>query len=141
MAAGQLADPAGFVDIMATYRIGGRAPAVVVSAALILGELLGGVGLLAGGPTRRRPAAVVALAVALVWSALGAQAFIRQLPLDNCGCFGVYLGQPLRWWVLVQDVEFVALALWVRKKAGLTAGRRSKREPVVRLRRAGGRGR
>lgn len=34
---------------------------------------------------------------------LGAQAFARGLAVDNCGCFGVYLGQPLRWWVPLQD--------------------------------------
>lgn len=47
---------------------------------------------------------------------LGIQAFARGLALDNCGCFGVYAAQPLRWWVLVEDVEVVALAVWVVRR-------------------------
>jgi hypothetical protein len=56
------------------------------------------------------------VAVAVVWSLLAAQAFARGLAVGNCGCFGVRLGQPLRWWVLVEDAEFVALAVWVRRQ-------------------------
>ena len=58
----------------------------------------------------------VAVAVAVGWTILGTQAFVRGLAVDNCGCFGVHLAQPLRWWVLLEDAEFVALAWWVRRK-------------------------
>lgn len=48
-------------------------------------------------------------------------------PLENCGCFGVHLGQPLRWRVLAQDASFVASAVlarrWTRGPAGGAAGR------------------
>ncbi len=120
MAAGQLADPTGFVDILESYRVGGRPGAVVAMVLLIAGEAVGGAGLLFGRSSRRRAAATVALGVALAWTALATQAFLRHLSVDNCGCFGVYLGQSLRWWVLIEDIEFVALALWVRSKARAT---------------------
>ncbi len=114
MAAGQLADPAGFADIIETYRLGGRAPAVAAVVVLIAGELAGGVGLLSRAADRRPAAATAAVAVAVAWTLLAIQAFVRHLAVDNCGCFGVYAGQTLRWWVLVEDAEFMALTLWVR---------------------------
>lgn len=123
MAAGQLSDVRGFVDIVANYRVGGSTFAGVLAAALVVGEVVGGVGLLAGDHARRRRAACLVVAVAVVWSLLAAQALARGLAVDNCGCFGVHLGQPLRWWVLVEDAELVAVALWVR-------GQMTRRLPV-----------
>jgi hypothetical protein len=63
----------------------------------------------------RRGGSGLALAVAIVWSAFALQAFARGVALDNCGCFGVHFGQSLRWWVLLEDAEFVALSAWVRR--------------------------
>ncbi len=114
MAATQASDPSGFVDVLVTYDVGGRA------VALVAGEAVGGLGLLSTQIGRRRRGADVALAVALLWSALGVQAFARGLALESCGCFGVHLAQPLRWWVLLQDAEFVALAVLSRRRARRT---------------------
>lgn len=106
--------PAGFVDIIASYRLGGTPVAVLIASGLIGGELAAGVGL-SSDAARRRRAAAIALGVTVAWTAVGVQAFVRGLALENCGCFGVYAAQPLRWWVLVEDVEFVGLAVWVRR--------------------------
>lgn len=118
MAAGQLAHPAGFVEVIESYQVGGAPFAVVIAAGLITSEVAAAVGLLALERAHRRKAAAGAVGVALAWSALGVQAFARGLALDNCGCFGVYAAQPLRWWVLVEDLELVLLAVWVRRRAG-----------------------
>ncbi|MGI8937369.1 MAG: MauE/DoxX family redox-associated membrane protein [Iamia sp.] len=120
MAATQASDPSGFVDVLVTYDVGGRAVAWALAAALVAGEAVGGLGLLSTQIGRRRRGADVALAVALLWSALGVQAFARGLALESCGCFGVHLAQPLRWWVLLQDAEFVALAVLSRRRARRT---------------------
>lgn len=117
MAAGQLSNPAAFVDIVASYELGGTAVAATLATALIAGELAAAIGLVSGEPTRRHRAASLALAVAVTWSVLAVQAFARGLALDNCGCFGVHLAQSLRWWILIEDLEFVALAWWVRTRA------------------------
>lgn len=69
----------------------------------------------------RRSGSLLALAVAMIWSALAVQAFARGLAVENCGCFGVHLGQSLRWWVLLEDAEFVALAAWCAEPSA-TAG-------------------
>jgi hypothetical protein len=109
MAAGQASDPGGFSRILDAYRVFPGPLATVAAFALVALETMAGVALL----WRRRCGAALALAVAMAWTVLVAQAFARALPLANCGCFGVHLGQPLRWWVLVEDAEFIALAAWV----------------------------
>jgi hypothetical protein len=116
MAAGQLSDLPGFVDIVASYGLGSTAVAGLAAAPLIAGEFAAAAGLVARDQTRRHRAASVAVAVALAWVVLGLQAFARGLALDNCGCVGVRAGQPLRWRVLIEDLEFLALAWWVRAR-------------------------
>lgn len=36
---------------------------------------------------------------------------IRGVPLENCGCFGVFLARPLRWTSPLEDLALVALSL------------------------------
>ena len=121
MATGQLSNVTGFIDIVASYGLGGTTLAGLAATALIAGELTAAVGLVSRNETRRYRAASVAVAVALAWGVLGTQAFARGIALNNCGCFGVHAGQPLRWWALIEDVEFLALAWWVRATAARTA--------------------
>lgn len=115
MAVGQISDVAGFVEVLETYRAGSGLVAAVGAGVLIAGELLAGVGLLRPGSHSRIRTSWLAIGVTGAWSLLGAQAFARGLALENCGCFGVHLAQPLRWWILVEDIEFVALAWWVHR--------------------------
>lgn len=113
MAAGQLADLPRFADVLRDYDIGPAPLTWVVAIGLVVGEATGGALLLGGSNSARASGAVTALAVAIVWSALALSAFARGEAVQNCGCFGVYLAQPLRWWTLLEDVEFVALSAWV----------------------------
>jgi len=113
MATGQLVDFPGFVDALRGYDVGGSVPTWIVAVALVAGEAIGGIFLLRGDASARRSGAVVALAVTIAWSALALTAFARGAAIENCGCFGVYLAQPLRWWVLLEDAEFVALGACV----------------------------
>ena len=129
MAAGQLSDLTGFVDVLETYELGDRTTAWLLTIPLVLAEAVGGVGLFIRRGSLRRVAPTVAVAVAVAWTVLGTQAFARGLALENCGCFGVHLAQPLRWWILVEDAEFIALAWWVRRK-NLSGGRRGTAVPT-----------
>lgn len=110
MAAGQAVSFPTFVDALETYEFAPDALVPAVAVALVGAEALAGFGL-----WRRHTTAAAALAVAvtIVWSILAVQAFARGLVVPNCGCFGRYLRQELRWWVLVEDAEFFLLALWV----------------------------
>ncbi len=121
MAAGQLSDLSAFRAILATYEFGSP---VLLSVLLLAGELLAGAALLLA--PRRRPivAAAVFTGTSVLWSVLAAQAFARGLVVPNCGCFGVYLAQPLRWWVLLQDALLLLYS-------GLLLNR-ARRTPILR---------
>ncbi len=119
MAAFQLADLPGFVGVLETFQLGG---AWVLAVALLAGELVSGGWLLVAPGRRPLVPAVVFAATSVMWSALAAQAFARGLVLANCGCFGVYLAQPLRWWVLVQDAALLGYAALLLR-AAVRAGR------------------
>lgn len=114
MAAGQLADIGGFAEILRDYDVFGAA-AGAVGVAIPLTELAAGAALL----TSRRTGGRLGLAVAVFWTALGTQAFARGLVIENCGCFGVYFAQELRWWVLLQDAYFFVLAWYAAVASGL----------------------
>ena len=117
MAVGQGSDPSGFGDILATYEVSDWLRWLAVP--IIVVEATSGLGLLvsqgSNRPRERRLSAHVAVAIAVGWTILGAQAFARGLALDNCGCFGVHLAQELRWWVLLEDLAFIALAVLVAR--------------------------
>lgn len=126
MAAGQMADLDGFRRILEDYRSleGAEGAAAVIIPAV---EALVGATLLARNRLPRtavRAAALGGLLVVAFWTALASQAFARGLVLDNCGCFGVYLGQSLRWWILLEDAEFLLLAALSARATGLGPSRR-----------------
>lgn len=121
MALGQASDLDGFETALAGYRV---VPGAVLGPAARL--LVGAEAVAAVALVRRwRGGEVLAVAVAVAWSTAGVEAFLRGLSLKNCGCFGSHLQQPLRWWILVEDAEFLALAGWVllqaRRRAGVPA--------------------
>lgn len=65
---------------------------------------------------------VLALLVALLWSGLAIKAFIERRRIKNCGCFGGFLAQRLRWWVLLEDAAFIGLAAWVIHQSAGSGG-------------------
>lgn len=111
MAAGQLASFGAFREALGRYDI--SVDAAPAAAAVIAVELAAAIGLLASASVPRLvagAAGIAGLGIASFWSVLAVQAFARGLELDNCGCFGAYLAQPLRWWVLLEDVYLLVLA-------------------------------
>jgi hypothetical protein len=119
MVVAQIASFDAFEDALRGYDVLGD---VRVAAVALLGvQAFAAVGLLFGqaAPRLRRAAGVAGIAVALTWAALAVQAFVRGLELDNCGCFGAYLAQPLRWWVLLEDAYMVVLAVLAARSVGV----------------------
>lgn len=112
MALGQALVFRGFVEILRDFHVGGANAAWAIGIALFAGEVVTAV-LLLGRTGWRKAGAAFGLLTTVGWTALAVQAFARGLEVDNCGCFGIYLGQPLRWWVLLQDAWFVGIAAWV----------------------------
>jgi Methylamine utilisation protein MauE len=111
MAIGQLVSWSAMPGILGAYRLlpGPALPALVV--ALIVGELVGGLWFVARPRSRAVAPVWIYAAVAGVWAVLGLQAYLRGLPVANCGCFGLYLTQRLSLFVLVQDALLLVYAV------------------------------
>ncbi|MEU3143070.1 MULTISPECIES: MauE/DoxX family redox-associated membrane protein [unclassified Streptomyces] len=114
MALGQLASFDTMPAILTTYGVTSGAASTALAVALISAETVTAVWFLVRPRSRAAAPVVLYTAVAVVWAALAFQAFARGLALDNCGCFGTYGAQPLRWYVLIEDALMLLYAwmLW-----------------------------
>lgn len=120
MAVGQLASWPAMPEILSAYRVVDGSVLWLLAAGLVAGELVAGVWFLLRPRSQALTPVWLYTAVSLVWAGLGLQAYVRGLPVENCGCFGLYLSQPLSWFVLVQDgLLLVYAALLIR--SGLRA--------------------
>ncbi|MFH9071375.1 MauE/DoxX family redox-associated membrane protein [Streptomyces alboflavus] len=129
MALGQLVSFGSMTAILDAYGVTSGTASTALAVVLIAGELVAGLWLLVLPGSKALAPAWVYLGVAALWALLAGQAYARGLTVDNCGCFGTYLAQPLRWFVLVEDA-LMLLYGWLL----LRASRRPKRKPPPRLR-------
>jgi len=122
---GKVLDLPGFVRVIETYQL--LSPAFLYSVAVTVaaGELILGVWLLSGW--RPGTAARAAIAVNLAYAVLLALTLVRGLDLKNCGCFGVFLARPLRWFSPLEDLVFAGLSwlLYQRVSPPPSGGRES----------------
>jgi len=88
---------------------------------LIAGELACGLWFLARPRSHALAPVWVYTSVSVVWAALGVQAFVRGLTVDNCGCFGLYLGQRLGWFVMAEDALLLVYAVVLLRAARTSA--------------------
>lgn len=128
MATGQTISWTAMPGILGAYQVGGPAAMRLLAGVLIAAELACGLWFLA----RPRSAALTPVwiytGVSLIWAGLGVQAYARGLDVANCGCFGVYLGQRLSWFVLAQDALLLVYAVLLIR-GGFQARRRRAGEP------------
>jgi hypothetical protein len=130
MATGQLLGISGFADALETYGVGGGRGTWALVGAIIALEIGAIVFLL--GTTRRRLGAVLTLAAMTAWTTLALQAFARGLVIPNCGCFGTFFSQELRWWVLAEDAYLLVLAaIMYRRMSPLRADERRGVGPAI----------
>lgn len=110
-ALGKTLDVAGFVAVLRTYRALPTALEWPIALGVIVAEYALAVALL-----RRRspPAALVCALMHLAYAGWALVALLRELPIPNCGCFGVFLARPLGWNTVVEDlvVSAVSVGLW-----------------------------
>ncbi|WP_067034334.1 MauE/DoxX family redox-associated membrane protein [Streptomyces dysideae] len=121
MAVGQLVSFDAMPAILDAYRLTAGAGSAVLAVTLIAGEAVAGVWFLARPRSTVRTPVWIYTTVSAVWAVLAVQAYARGLAIDNCGCFGRYATQPLRWWVLAEDALMLLYA-WL-----LLRGSRSSR--------------
>lgn len=103
MGVAQLASFGHMPRILSAYGLVTGAAATVLAVALIAGELVCGVWLLARPRSKALAPVWVYTGVSAVWTVLAVQAYARGLAVADCGCFGIHLSQRLGWFVLLQD--------------------------------------
>lgn len=117
MGFGKALDESGFAAVVATYRLG--LPQLLMQAAaygVTAVELLLGAWLVSGRAPQR--AARAALLLNLGYAALLTVSLLRGLEIPNCGCFGVFFAQPLRWHSPLEDLLLIAVSAVLIRRAG-----------------------
>ncbi len=113
---GKALDLVGFAEVIATYRLGLPEeflwPVALGVSAL---ELVLGAWLLTGW--RLREAARLSMALNAGYFVLLTSALWRGLKLNNCGCFGVFLARPLRWYSPLEDAVLILVSYLLFRSA------------------------
>lgn len=113
---GKVLDLPGFVGVLHTYRLGlDDAALQAIAPAVSVLEIALGAWILSGWRLSRAMWATIALNAG--YFLLLTSALLRGLHLPNCGCFGVYFAEPLRWYSPLEDLAIIALALLLLRLA------------------------
>ena len=108
-AIGKLADMPGFYAVIKSYALLPE-PVIPISAwALAIVEFILAIWLVIG--KRIDVAALVVIALHVVYLAWLMIALARGLNIPNCGCFGVFWPRPLTWFTPAEDFVLLALAM------------------------------
>lgn len=127
MAVGQALSWSQMTAILTAYQVTAGAGSTVLAGALLGAQVVVAVWFLAFPRSSALLPVSLYAAVALTWTVLGLQAIVRGIPVDNCGCFGSYLSQPLSWFTLAQDGLLLVYAVVLVRLA-----RRGRRRPADR---------
>jgi uncharacterized membrane protein YphA (DoxX/SURF4 family) len=119
-ALGKSLDLPGFVEVLKTYRIFPGLTLWPLALALTGFEFVLGAWLLSGW--RLRVGALVALGLNAGYAAWMTISLLRGLELSNCGCFGVFFPQPLRWYSPLEDLVLVGMC-YALSRAGYATAR------------------
>lgn len=106
-AVGKALDLPGFIDVLQTYQALPEKALEPIAVLIIALEGIVGIWILSGW--RLRSGALVAGGINAFYAAWMTISLIRGLALTNCGCFGVFFPQPLRWYSPLEDVMLVVL--------------------------------
>lgn len=119
---GKLADIPGFYAVIKSYALLPEAVIPISAWALAIFELVLAIWLAMG--KRIEVAALIVIALHLVYLIWLAIALARGLDIPNCGCFGVFWARPLTWFTPVEDFILLALAtvMWrsISQRSALT---------------------
>jgi uncharacterized membrane protein YphA (DoxX/SURF4 family) len=114
--AGKALDIAGFAEIIRTYRLG-LADDLLLPIGFGIAALELGLGTWLFAGRWLIGAARLSIAVNAGYCLLLTSALWRGLDLDNCGCFGVHLASPLRWYSPLESLALVSASYLLRRLA------------------------
>jgi hypothetical protein len=106
-ALGKTLDLKGFVDVLSTYRLFPGWSLWPVALMIIGIEWILAAWILGGW--RLTTGALLALVLNGLYGLGLIVTLIRGLDLPNCGCYGVFFPQPLRWYSLLEDLVLVGI--------------------------------
>lgn len=115
-ALGKSLDLSGFVEVLATYRLFPDQGLWPIALFITGFEWVLSVWLLAGW--RIQTGAFLAMILYALYAAGLVVTLFRGIDLPNCGCYGVFFPQPLRWYSPLEDLVLVGMcyALWRSEK-------------------------
>jgi uncharacterized membrane protein YphA (DoxX/SURF4 family) len=106
---GKALDLPGFAGVLKTYQAFPESALVPLAIGVTGIEAVLGIWLLSGW--RLRISALAAAGLNAVYAAWLTMSLLRGLELANCGCFGVFFPQPLRWYSPLEDVVLIGMSL------------------------------
>jgi hypothetical protein len=108
-ALGKSLDLTGFVDVLSTYRTFPEAALGPIGVGITLMEWVLAAWVLSAWRLRLSALATVAVnGLYAVWMTVS---LLRGLDVPNCGCFGVFFPQPLRWYSTLEDLVLVGMGV------------------------------
>lgn len=112
-ALGKSFDMPGFVDVLVTYQLFPGWSLWILALGITGIEWVLGVWILVG--RRLSTGALIALCLNGLYAIGLIVTLFRGLNLTNCGCYGVFFPQPLRWYSPLEDLVLVGLCavVWV----------------------------
>ncbi|MFZ2682051.1 MAG: MauE/DoxX family redox-associated membrane protein [Patescibacteria group bacterium] len=103
-------DMPGFAEVLSHYQLFNNLTIyTVIAYTLPFVELAIGFSLLLSWQTRW--AALGAIALHLIFIIILTITLLRNIPISNCGCFGVFLARPLTWTTILEDVVMIAFSV------------------------------
>ena len=111
-AVGKSLDLNGFVDVLVTYRLFPRWTLWPVAFMIIGIEWILAAWILSGW--RLPTGALFGLMLNGLYAVGLILTLVRGLDLPNCGCYGVFFPQPLRWYSPLEDLVLVGMCYALR---------------------------
>ena len=106
---GKFLDVKGFVGVIDTYKFNLPRPVAWIIAVLVSAfELSLGIWILSG--YQLYWAAIASIFMHAGYAVLLTITLARGIKLNNCGCFGVFLARPLRWFTPLEDVALIIVS-------------------------------
>lgn len=112
-ALGKSLDLPGFIDVLTTYRAFPDWSLQLVAVSITSIEWILGVWLLSGW--RLRTSALLGLVLNATYAGWMTISLLRGLELQNCGCYGRFFPQPLRWYSPLEDMVLVGMCYALQK--------------------------
>ncbi|MGV7220576.1 MAG: MauE/DoxX family redox-associated membrane protein [Nitrospinales bacterium] len=110
---GKLLDIPGFVLVLRTYQAIPQWALYLVAIGTTLFELRVSEWLFRDKTLRL--GSVASLFLHSIFTLWATATLLREIPVPNCGCFGVFLARPLTIWTVVEDLVMV-IASWILLK-------------------------